>query len=91
MGLKDKINDGGAVWFGLVIGWITSLTFHSHSEHAIKDIATIIGVVGGAAVTKLFAKTNTQFAMYCIGMAVGFIIHILVSILCWHGEVWYKP
>ena len=87
---KDIINDGGAVWFGLVIGWITSVTFHSHTEHGIKDIATIIGIIGGASVTKLFSKTNTQFSMYCVGMAIGFIIHILVSIIFWNGEVWIK-
>jgi len=86
--MKDIINDGGAVWFGLVIGWITSVSFHSQSEHSIQQIATILGAVGGAAVTRLFQKTETQFSMYCVGMAFGFFIHVLISILFWNGKVW---
>jgi hypothetical protein len=91
MKLNDLINNGGAAWFGLVIGWITSVTFHSTQQHGTKEIATIIGIIGGASVTKLFSKTNTQFSHYCVGLALGFIFHILVSLIFWHGKVWPIP
>jgi hypothetical protein len=90
MGKEKLINDGGAVWFGLIIGWITSVTFHSQPEHGIKEIATIIGIIGGATVSRTFGNTNTQFSMYCVGMAIGFIIHVIISISFWDGRVWLK-
>lgn len=86
MDSKDLINDGGAVWFGLVVGWITAVTFYSQGEHAIKDLSVILGVIGGAAITKIFSKTDTQFSMYCVGMAIGFFIQ--VGIIAFHGKTW---
>ncbi|QEC76513.1 hypothetical protein [Mucilaginibacter ginsenosidivorax] len=78
---RDKvlINDGGAVWFGLVIGWITAVTFYDGKSHDIKDLAVIISALGGAAITKIFSKTETQFSMYCVGMAFGFFIKVIFS------------
>ena len=86
MNFKDKVNDGGAVWFGLVIGWITAVTFYTQGEHSIKDLSVILGVIGGAAITKLFSKTDTQFSMYCVGMAFGFFIQVVIISI--HGKVW---
>ena len=87
--MSEQIKEGGAVFFGLVIGWITSVTFHSNYEHlSNKEIATIIGILGGAAITKTFSKESNQFSMYCVGMFVGFAIHIIISQAFWGGEVW---
>src|SRR5207248_1563475 len=45
----------GALCFGVVIGWITYRTLRRSSETvALSDIATVVGAVGGAAVTGLF-------------------------------------
>ncbi|UOQ99696.1 hypothetical protein MUN81_09415 [Hymenobacter sp. 5317J-9] len=83
---KNLIIDGGAVWFGLVIGWITAVTFYSTQGHTSKELAAIVAVITGAAISKLFSKTDTQFSMYCVGLALGFIIQV-VLIAC-YGKIW---
>jgi hypothetical protein len=45
---------------------------------ALSDIATVIGAVGGAAVTALVTKE--LFAWYCIGLAVGFFLYLILGV-----------
>ena len=69
------LGDLGAVCFGLVIGWITYRTLVRRAgEAALSDIATVLGAVGGGAVTGLF-KDQDLFGCYCIGLAVGFFAY----------------
>jgi len=68
----------GAVCFGLVIGWVTYRTLRRQQNAALSDIAGVIGAVGGAAVTKLFGSPEL-FAGYCIGLAVGFFLYLIVG------------
>ena len=64
----------GSLCFGLVIGWITYRTLRRTDEAvALSNIATVIGAVGGAAVTGIF-KNEMVFATYCIGLAIGFYL-----------------
>lgn len=74
------IADAGAICFGVVIGWITYRTLRRKGETAgLTDIATVIGAVGGAAVTALF-KAETMFGWYSIGLAAGFFLYFLVAL-----------
>jgi len=83
----------GAVCFGFVIGWVTYRTLRRKSgAAALSDIATVIGAVGGAAVTTLFPG-EYLFAGYSIGLAIGFIGYLIVGALTgkyefstWLGE-----
>ena len=80
----------GAGCFGLVIGWITYRTLRRKAQATrLSDIASVIGAVGGAAVTALF-KSETLFAAYSIGLAIGFFAYLIVSLLIkdngWMGE-----
>ena len=69
----------GAICFGVVIGWITYRTLHLRKDDVgLSDIATVIGAVGGAAVTGLF-KSENLFAAYCIGLAAGFFLFLIVA------------
>ena len=69
----------GAGFFGLVIGWITYRTLRRREGGvALSDIATVIGAVGGAAVTGLF-KDGELFGSYSIGLAVGFFAYFIVA------------
>jgi hypothetical protein len=62
----------GALFFGIVIGWISYRTLRLTAGTAVlSDIATIIGAVGGAAVTALF-RSDVLFGLYCVGLALGF-------------------
>ena len=69
----------GALCFGLVIGWITYRTLRrKEGSSQLSDISTVIGAVGGAAVTGLFAD-KSMFAYYCIGLAMGFFLYLVVA------------
>jgi uncharacterized membrane protein YeaQ/YmgE (transglycosylase-associated protein family) len=69
----------GAVCFGLVVGWVTYRTMRRSKTNGLSDIATIIGAVGGAAVTTLFPTKDQLFYAYCIGLAVGFFTYLAFS------------
>ncbi len=69
----------GSACFGLVVGWITYRTLRRTGETvALSNIATVIGAVGGAAVTGIF-KDAQVFATYCIGLAVGFFLYLILG------------
>jgi len=70
----------GALCFGLVIGWVTYRTLRRREgSAALSDIATVIGAVGGAAVTALFKLPNL-FAAYSIGLAIGFFLYFVIGL-----------
>jgi uncharacterized membrane protein YeaQ/YmgE (transglycosylase-associated protein family) len=69
----------GALCFGLVIGWITYRTLRRRKETvALSDIATVIGAVGGGAVTALFEE-EVLFGAYCVGLAIGFFAYLVIA------------
>jgi hypothetical protein len=68
----------GAVCFGLVVGWVTYRTLARRAEAvSLSDIATVIGAVGGAAVTAIF-NDKELFGLYSIGLAAGFFGYLIV-------------
>ncbi len=70
----------GAGCFGAVMGWITYRTLRRREgAAALSDIATVVGAVGGAAVTALF-RTADLFGAYCIGLFVGFFAYLVVAL-----------
>jgi hypothetical protein len=69
----------GAFLFGLVIGWVTYRTLRRTSTSGLSDIATVIGAVGGAAVTTLFPTADGLFGNYCIGLAIGFFAYLVTA------------
>lgn len=70
----------GAACFGLVVGWITYRTLRrKEGAAALSDLATVIGAVGGAAVTALFDDQDL-FGAYSIGLAVGFFSYFVVAV-----------
>lgn len=69
----------GALCFGIVIGWICYRTLRRREDKAaLSDLATVVGVIGGGAVTALF-KQGEVFAVYSIGLAAGFFLYLIVS------------
>lgn len=70
----------GAFCFGLMIGWVTYRTLRRSKVGGLSDIATVIGAVGGAAVTGLFPEKTPLFGWYCIGLAVGFFAYLGTAI-----------
>jgi len=71
----------GPFAFGLVVGWVTYRTLrHREGSTSLSDIATVIGAVGGAAVTTLF-QNEVTFAWYSVGLAVGFFLFYVLGVL----------
>jgi uncharacterized membrane protein YeaQ/YmgE (transglycosylase-associated protein family) len=69
----------GAICFGVVIGWITYRTLRRSSQAVrLSDLATVIGAVGGGAVTAIFDNQDL-FGCYTIGLAGGFFAYLLLA------------
>jgi|ERR1043166_4131963 hypothetical protein len=68
----------GAFAFGAVLGWATYFIMRRAQPTALTDIATIIGVLGGAAILNLFEARGPLFAAYAIGLAIGFFGYFLI-------------
>jgi hypothetical protein len=75
--------EAGALGFGLVIGWfLYFVNRYRKSEASFTDITTILGAVGGAAVTSLFgAASERLFGAYGIGLAIGFFSYFVVLVI----------
>ncbi|HKZ86586.1 MAG TPA: hypothetical protein VJ793_23390 [Anaerolineae bacterium] len=63
---------GGSLAFGVVIGWITYFILRRAKPSALSDLSTIIGTLGGATILSLFDAKGPMFAMYALGLAIGF-------------------
>jgi hypothetical protein len=78
----------GAVCFGIVIGWVTYRTLRRTTDAVkLSDIASVIGAVGGAAVTALF-DTDDLFGWYCIGLAGGFFGYLVLGHTVFKNSPW---
>jgi hypothetical protein len=70
----------GAVFFGLVIGWISYRTLRlTAGTNLLSAIAIIIATVGGAAVITLL-KDEVLFGWYAIGLAIGFLVSFALGL-----------
>jgi hypothetical protein len=70
----------GAGCFGIVVGWICYRTLRRNTDATkLSDLATVVGAVGGGAVTALFKSTDL-FASYSIGLAIGFFLYLLIGL-----------
>jgi len=63
----------GAGAFGVLIGWYVYYINRYRADGVqFTDLVTLIGIIGGAAVTALFESGTDAFGAYGIGLAVGF-------------------
>lgn len=75
------ILDLGALCFGIVVGWVTSRTLRRSTTTGLSDIATVIGSVGGAAITQIFKPSTNSFGYYCIGLFLGFFAYLIITLI----------
>lgn len=72
----DVVVQIGAACFGLAVGFVTYRTLvRTTDKAAISDLAAVIGAVGGATVTGLFAAGSRLFGWYSIGLLAGMAIY----------------
>lgn len=77
---SDTLNFWGAFCFGIVIGWVCYRTLRrNQAASGLSDIATVIGAVGGAAITGIWKPGSSAFGGYCIGLLIGFFLYLIVS------------
>ena len=69
----------GAGCFGLILGWyLYFINRYRSGPVDFGDIITILGAVGGAAVTALFKAGSDLFGAYGIGLAIGFFLYYAI-------------
>lgn len=72
MGSSRIVMSVGAFCFGATVGYITYRTLVRTEKSNVSDIATVVGAVGGAAVTGLFnPQQSDTFGWYSIGLLTG--------------------
>jgi hypothetical protein len=80
--VQDTITYWGAGGFGAVIGWyLYFINRYRKPDVQIGDLTTVIGAIGGGAVTSLFGPAKGDlFAAYGVGLAVGFFGYFIVLV-----------
>lgn len=69
----------GAGCFGLILGWyLYFINRYRTGAVDFGDIITILGAIGGAAVTALFRSGTDLFGAYGIGLAIGFFLYYAI-------------
>ncbi len=80
----------GAFFFGLLLGWVFYRTLRLNAGvSGVAEIASIIGVLGGAAVLALF-KSDVLFGWYATGLLIGFFAYFALDLLL-YGKQQTQP
>ena len=80
----------GAFFFGLLLGWVFYRTLRLNAgANGVAEIASIIGVLGGAAVLALF-KSDVLFGWYSTGLLIGFVAYVALDLLL-YGKQQVQP
>lgn len=71
----------GAAGFGFLIGWyVYYINRYRKGDVQLSDLVTLIGILGGAGITKLFNTGTPLFGAYGMGLAAGFFSYFVVLI-----------
>lgn len=78
-----SVEQWGAFAFGAVLGWFVYFTNrYRRGEAQFSDLTTLLGIVGGGAVTALFgAGDGALFGAYGLGLASGFFLYFVILVL----------
>lgn len=77
---SETLSFWGALCFGIVIGWVCYRTLRrNQAASGLSDIATVIGAIGGAAITGIWKPGTGAFGGYCVGLLIGFFLYLIVS------------
>ncbi len=71
----------GSLSYGVVIGWLTMYYLRKVEKKTIAGFGTIISVIAGGGVLKLFEKLAETWWLYPIGLILGIIVYITVALL----------
>ena len=68
----------GASSFGAVVGWLAHNVFQKAELLNVSWFASMIGVIGGGAVTAIFPQGSLMFGTYCIGLFISFFTRVII-------------
>lgn len=72
----------GAGCFGALIGWYVYYINRNRTDKVqLGDLATLIGAIGGAAITTIFPAKSELFGAYGIGLAAGFFGYFIALVI----------
>lgn len=72
----------GAGGFGIIIGWyVYYINRYRKEDVSVSDLSTIIGIIGGGAITVLFPEKTDLFGAYGIGLFIGFFGYFISLII----------
>ena len=72
----------GAGGFGMLIGWyLYYINRYRKADVQLSDLVTLIGIVGGAAILKLFPQGTDLFGAYGIGLSIGFFGYFFILVI----------
>ena len=89
----------GAVFFGLIIGWMAyRILRHRSGASWLADLIALLGTITGAAVLAFF-RNETIFGWYALGLVIGFFGYFAVGVLLygkqevqiWRSELLSPP
>ena len=81
----------GAVFFGLMVGWIAYWILRLRAgTFVLSELLTLLAVLAGAAVIALFNKDGTLFGWYSVGLVVGFFAYFAVGFVL-YGKQEVQP
>ena len=72
----------GAGGFGVILGWYLFYVNRNRSGRPqLRDLITVVGVLGGGTVLTLFPEQTDLFGAYGIGLVVGFLGYFLLLLI----------
>jgi len=72
----------GAGGVGAMLGWyVYYINRHRTGDVQMSDLVTLVGVLGGGAITALFPARTDLFGAYGIGLFIGFFGYFLALLV----------
>ncbi len=76
----------GALLFGIAVGWIIYRTLRHREKAAAADVASVLGGIGGAAVSTLLRAG--LFGWYSVGLFSGFFLYLVLASTLLRKPTW---
>jgi hypothetical protein len=71
----------GAGGIGIIIGWhVYMINRYRKGDVQLSDLVTLLGILGGGAITALFPARTDLFGAYGIGLFCGFFAYFIMLI-----------
>lgn len=80
----------GAIFFGLIVGWIAYRILRLRAGISwLSDLIALLGIIGGAAALAFF-RSDVLFGWYAIGLVIGFFAYFAVGLIL-YGKQEVQP